>query len=166
VDDGCYARCHLMVLHMQALGLRPAKVWTFANGEPLHVRRPEDRSRFVTWKYHVAPILRVRAASGKEAWMVFDPSMFRQPVTVATWAGAQRRPNSPHRPHVCLTRLGQAPVNEREVRCEGSGYWTGKDPVGDLTAFSRMKMREYKAREPRPVLARPAWPAPTTRRAA
>ncbi len=161
VDDGCYARAHLMIEHMLALGMKPARAWTFANGEALHVRRPNDPSKFVTWKYHVAPILRVRFADGKEAWRVIDPSMFDRPVSIATWAGAQRRPNSRFKPHVSLTRLGQAPLNEKRVRCEGSGYWTGKDPGTDLTAYSRMKMREYKAREPRPTrFASPARPAP------
>ena len=33
VDDGCYAQAHLMIRRMQQRGLRPAKVWSFANGE-------------------------------------------------------------------------------------------------------------------------------------
>jgi hypothetical protein len=81
--DGCYARAHLMCRLMQKMGYRPAKIWAFANGQSLHVRTANHPSGHVEWGYHVAPILRVRVSAREERDLVFDPALFRGPVTVA-----------------------------------------------------------------------------------
>jgi hypothetical protein len=175
VDDGCYARAHLMIKRMQARGLKPAKVWSFANGEPLHVKR--TNGTYVTWRYHVAPMLRVRLNNGKQAWAVMDPSMFPGPVPVSKWGQAQKKPNGRYNPYITLTRLGQAPRDPHGRRYPGTGYVPGADPSRDLNGYSMMIMRRYKplennfttwlvARRSRPMgapvlaSARPTVPAP------
>ncbi len=145
VDDGCYARAHLMIRRMQARGLRPAKVWSFANGEPLHVRR--TNGAYVTWRYHVAPILRVRLSTGKEVWAVMDPSLFPGPVPISRWAEAQKKPGGRHSPYITLTRFGDAPVDAHGRRYSGSGYVPGADPAPDLDSHARLTMRRYKPLE-------------------
>jgi hypothetical protein len=150
VADGCYARCHLMVQRMLAHGWKPYKVWSFENGEPLYVKTDYHSGGHVTWRYHVAPILRVRMSNGQQAWRVIDPSMFPEPVSIARWSGAQKRRGSRYSPYVTVTRLGQAPVDVHGKRLAGSGYWTGADPPGGLGAHARQTMRRYKALEPLP----------------
>jgi hypothetical protein len=145
VDDGCYARAHLMIQRMQARGLRPAKVWSFANGEPLHVKR--TNGAYVTWRYHVAPMLRVRLNNGKQAWAVMDPSMFPGPVPISKWSQAQKKPGGSYNPYITLTRLGQAPLDPHGRRYPGTGYVPGADPSRDLNGYSMTIMRRYKPME-------------------
>jgi Glutaminase len=147
--DGCYARAHLMIARMQSKGYKPYKVWSFANGDPLHVRTPNVRSGFVEWKYHVAPVLRVRGANGKQTWAVIDPSMFKGPVTITAWRNAQRKPGSRYQPYITVTALGVAPKGPSGHRLPGHGYWPGPDPKEGLTRHAVTKMAEYKRKEPR-----------------
>ncbi len=161
VDDGCYARAHLMIRRMQARGLRPAKVWSFANGEPLHVRR--TNGGYVTWRYHVAPILRVRLSNGKEMWAVMDPSLFPGPVPISSWAQAQRKPGGRHAPYVTLTRFGDSPVDAHGCRRPGTGYFPAPDPPGGLDRHAVETMRRYKPLEnnfPAWLVARPSAARP------
>jgi hypothetical protein len=159
--DGCYARAHLMIRRMQKNGFKPWKVWSFANGESLYVRTTNHPSGHVTWRYHVAPILRVRLQDGQQRWYVIDPSMFKAPVTIAAWRNAQKRPGGRYDPYVTITRLGVAPIDATKKRLPGTGYWAGPDPKEgtDLHAVRMMKL--YKPHEgrlpPRTVAgARPA----------
>jgi hypothetical protein len=155
--DGCYARAHLMVRRMQGRGLAPAKVWSFANGgETLLARTPYAPKGYVEWGYHVAPVLRVRLGNGQQRWYVMDPSMFRGPVPVARWKGAQKRPNARYEPYVTITRVGQAPRDPRGARLPGSGYWPGHDPR-DLDQHAVATMRRYKPREGRVAIASLRW---------
>jgi pentatricopeptide repeat protein len=136
VKDGCFARAHLMVRRMQSQGVKPAKVWAIANPDPLTIK---TRTGLVTWKYHVAPIVRVRYPEG-ERDMVIDPSMFNKPVTIADWRAAMHRPGA-SQPFITRTRLGQAPMQPNGVPAKGTGYWLGADPpTSDLDAFSRAEM--------------------------
>jgi Glutaminase len=144
--DGCYARAHLMCVQLFGRGVRPRKVWTFANGQSLRVRTANHPDGFVQWGYHVAPLVRVRfgtGASARDRDMVFDPSMFPRPVTIQVWQMAQA-PSRSHLPHVRVTRFGEAPVQPSTGRRQGSGYWPGDDPQGDLTQFSLRVMAKYK----------------------
>jgi hypothetical protein len=145
--DGCYARAHLMIRRMQRYGLRPYKVWTFANGEDLYARTTNHPRGYVTWRYHVAPILRVRFSDGTQRWVVIDPSLFTRPATITAWRNAQKRPGSGYSPYVTLTRLGQSPVDAHGKRLPGSGYWTGLDPREGVEAHAVATMRKYKPYE-------------------
>src|SRR5262249_36947437 len=87
--DGCYSRAHLMCLLMTDQGLRPHKVWAFANGEALTVRTTHDPRGVVQWCFHVAPTLGVRHDNGQIEEVVIDPSLFDRPVTIGEWRAAQ-----------------------------------------------------------------------------
>jgi hypothetical protein len=147
--DGCYARAHLMIQRMQEAGFHPYKVWTQQNGDPLYVRTRNHPNGYVTWRYHVAPILRVRFTNGEQAWYVVDPSLFSQPVTIANWRDIQKKPGSRYTPFVTLTRLGQAPTDINKRKFPGSGYWLGKDPVSGPNTHAVLTMRKYKPYEGR-----------------
>ncbi|MFO0968861.1 MAG: protein-glutamine glutaminase family protein [Gemmataceae bacterium] len=145
VKDGCYARAQLMIERMIARGIQPVRVWSFGNGENLHVRTRLEARGFVEWWYHVAPAVAVHH-NGKTVYMVIDPSMFDKPVTTAQWLNAQKRTTS-SRPMFQVTKLGQPPINPKTHRAEGSGYWPDKDPVGGAHAHAVSTMRMYKPKE-------------------
>jgi hypothetical protein len=142
--DGCYARAHLLVRRLQKAGFKPYKVWSMQNGKPLYVRTRNHPRGYVTWKYHVAPVLRVRYANNEQAWYVIDPSMFSKPVLISTWRNAQQWPNSKYTPHVTVTRIGVAPLDPQRRRLRGSGYWPGTDPVEGLDRHAVRIMKRYK----------------------
>jgi hypothetical protein len=154
--DGCYARAHLMVRRLQALGFHPFKVWSFANGERLFCRTRSNPRGYVEWAYHVAPTLLVRSSKGKIRHLVFDPSIFKRPVTIARWARAQKRYQNSRNPFICITRIGQAPRKPIGI-CPGTGYWPGADPRhgADYHALGVMKLfKPWEGRmAPKKVLA-------------
>jgi hypothetical protein len=157
--DGCYARAHLMVRRMQAKGYKPYKVWSFANGDSLQVRTENDPRKQVTWRYHVAPILRVRLKDGKQGWYVIDPSLFKGPVSIKGWSKAQKKPNSQYEPIVRVTPPGKAPIDASGKQLPGSGYWPGPDPKVGVDAHAQATMRRHKPFEgklpPRSVAGAP-----------
>jgi hypothetical protein len=141
--DGCYARAHLMIQRMEKQGFKAFKVWSFpGNGEKLQVQTANHPTGVVDWKYHVAPILRVRLSNGEQAWAVIDPSLFNGPVRIATWKNKQKRAEGSEM-YVTLTRLGQSPKDPSGTRLPGSGYWPGRDPQ-DLDTHATKVMRLYK----------------------
>jgi glutaminase-like protein len=93
-DDGCWGRAHEMRRLMVAMGLKPKKVWIEASTW-LHVNTKNNPVCYVEWGWHVAPTLCVR---GKWFWrarpMVIDPSLFKTPVTKATWKSVQGDPGA------------------------------------------------------------------------
>jgi hypothetical protein len=147
--DGCYARAYLMIRLMQKRGYKPYKVWTFQNGDPLYVRTNNHPAGHVEWRYHVAPILRVRNGNGQQRWVVIDPALFQVPATIRQWRDVQRKPGSRYTPYVTLTRLGQAPKDAKGAQLPGSGYWPGADPREGVDAHSVKVMRLYKPYEGR-----------------
>jgi hypothetical protein len=153
--DGCYARCHMMIAQLLQMGYRPIKVWAFAVGEDLYVRTPNHPRGHVTWTYHVAPVLRVETAEGLR-WYALDPALFSGPAPLAAWEGALRRSPTGPRPHITLTRLGEAPVRPKEGRAAGTGYWPAEDPKEGLDAHALSAMRKFKPYEGR--LPPAGWP--------
>jgi hypothetical protein len=147
--DGCYARAHLMIKRMQKNGLKPYKVWTFQNGDPLYVRTTYHPAGHVEWRYHVAPLLRVRLANGQQRWCVIDPALFQSPVTITKWRDAQKKPGSRYTPYVTVTKLGQSPKDAHGNRMAGTGYWPGADPREGADAHAVKMMRMYKPYEGR-----------------
>jgi uncharacterized Zn-binding protein involved in type VI secretion len=138
--DGCYARAHLMVKQMQAMGLNPGKAWTFAGSrtDPLWVNTPNHPDGMVSWGYHVAPTLPVTGKDGVTRPMVMDPSMFDHPVTPKEWQDAQH-----DHPTLVQTKAGQSPLSSGE----GTGYWPGRDPAEGPDANAKETMEEYKRLE-------------------
>lgn len=141
--DGCFARAQIMVERLQAKGLKVGKVWTFANPDLLVAKTPNHPDGKVTWRYHVAPVIPVRAADGSVHDMVIDPSMFDRPVTVAEWAAAQHAPGT-SKPWIDRTEPGQAPHRPNGTSFPGSGYWPDKDPPMGAGAHARQLMKILK----------------------
>jgi hypothetical protein len=142
--DGCYARAELMVELMLRQGLKPRKVWAVASGEELVAKTKNHPKGYVTWAYHVAPVLRVRGADDEQRWYVIDPSLFTAPVTLTAWMKAQMRPEARHQPFLTITRPGQAPKwIDNKVRA-GSGYWPGRDPKEGPHVHAVSTMKKYK----------------------
>jgi hypothetical protein len=88
-DEGCYARAHYMAQKLERLGVISGKV--FIEGQYLHVASPESPNKEVYWGFHVASVVKVRVGNKIEN-MVFDPSIFSKPVTIAEWEDIQTRP--------------------------------------------------------------------------
>jgi hypothetical protein len=123
-----------------------------ANGEPLYARTKNVAAGYVTWGYHVAPVLHVRVNAKTKAWYVIDPSLFHHPVTIVQWENAQKKSPSSHTPYIAMTRLGEAPLWIDHQRKPGSGYWPGADPGVGLHNHAVQTMQRYKALEPRAAL--------------
>src|SRR5262245_56254951 len=102
VPDGCYARAHLMIARMKGRNLHAYKVWSFANGESLYASTKSHPAGHVTWRYHVAPVLRVRFSDDTQTWVVIDPSLHTGPMTINQWKKAQTRPGATYQPYITL----------------------------------------------------------------
>lgn len=143
VKDGCFARAYLMIERMKAMGLEPGRVWSFENGESLHVETKLESEGYVEWWYHVAPVLPVQI-QGQTVYLVIDPSMFDRPVTVKEWVEAQRKNDSSPQPLVQITRLGKPVFNPRTNSADGSGYWPGFDPLEGVVRNAAETMERNK----------------------
>ena len=71
--DGCYARAEAMALLADRTQPKIVVGKVFAYGKLSH-----------NWQYHVATIAYVNGTAMSNL-MVFDPSLFGQPVSIATW---------------------------------------------------------------------------------
>jgi hypothetical protein len=142
--DGCYARAHLMSQRMIKNGFKPRKVWCFANGEALYARTKNHPDGFVTWSYHVAPLLRVRFENNSQRWYVIDPSLFHEPVPVAQWEAGQMKSKESHKPYLTLTKLGQPPTLLSGKKANGTGYWPATDPKDGPDNHALALMKKYK----------------------
>jgi hypothetical protein len=138
-----------MIRRMQKQGFKPYKVWTFQNRDPLFVRTSNHPAGHVEWRYHVAPLLRVRFSNGQQRWFVVDPALFKAPATIPQWRDVQKKPGSAYTPFVRLTRLGQAPKDGNGTQLTGSGYWPGADPREGVDTHAAKMMRLYKPFEGR-----------------
>lgn len=149
--DGCYARAHLMGAQMIRMGLRPGKVWAFddnamsGKGPARLVALTSAHPKgFVSWRYHVAPALKVRTRSGNVVTCVIDPSLHDAPVSLSTWQKRMMHPRVGFTPRVDVTAWGVAPRDGAGRRIRGSGFYPGPDPAGDLTRLAMAKMAEFK----------------------
>jgi len=142
--DGCYARTHLMCQRLIKNGFKPRKVWSFANGETLYAKTKNHPSGYVTWGYHVAPLLRVRFENNTQRWYVLDPSIFQEPVPVAQWEAAQMKSKEGHKPYLTLTRMGQPPTLLSGKKAGGTGYWPASDPKEGPDTHAVATMKKYK----------------------
>lgn len=118
VRDGCYARAHKMrKIIEEDYRYCCEKVFSFANqnDDELAVRAGKWGGCCVTWWYHVAPLIRVRAnILGLKLVLaiVIDPSMFDRPVLLSTWLMAQQD----------MTCSSNAKVSMYSIQ-PGSAYW-------------------------------------------
>jgi len=159
--DGCYARAHLMCQRMIKMGLKPYKVWSFANGEPLWAKTDNHPAKHVTWGYHVAPVLRVKMDNGKQQrWYVIDPSLSKEPWIIQRWEEAQMKDKDSHRPYVYVSRLGQPPKLLSGKPAPGTGYWPGTDPKEGPDTHAVKIMKQYKPLEGKALPPGFAWQGP------
>jgi hypothetical protein len=91
-EDGCYDRAHVMADHMRTRGVVADKIFAMSRTPGLNVASEFAQDTFgggqrpnVPWRYHVAPITRVRGADGTVSDRVFDPSIADEPLSVAAW---------------------------------------------------------------------------------
>ncbi len=155
VPDGCYARTHLMIKRMQAMGLNPGRVWAFrpTSEGAIYVVTPYGKDRqggqaIQKWSYHCAPTLKVRLADGSEGTCVIDPSLFDRPVILETWKSVIRPTDGAKAVHFAESRLGEAPATASGARFPGTGYWPGADPKEGADAHALATMGKYKTFEP------------------
>lgn len=158
--DGCYARAQLMIERMQRAGAKPRRIWAVANGEELYARTKNHPRGYVTWGYHVAPLLRVRNGDGSQRWYVIDPALFGGPATVNQWTQAQMRDPKGSKPYLTLTRVGDAPIWVDKKRKPGSGYWPGTDPREGPREHALATMKKYKPWEGRTPPKGVVWTGP------
>lgn len=107
--DGCYARAHRMcwiINNRYKYGTK--KVFSFANSgsDRLCVQAQKWGGCCIRWWYHVAPLVTIKTPTGPKAY-VFDPAMFDQPVTLATWLHFQENPAcaASYTPHVSMINI-------------------------------------------------------------
>lgn len=87
VVDGCYARAHKMRQIMnEDYNYEPQKVFSYEG--PSGSLAVDAGDCCVYWWYHVAPLVTIKTVGGT-AQYVIDPSMFNEPVSIATWTAAQ-----------------------------------------------------------------------------
>lgn len=82
LEDGCWARAHLITQELEKRGIRAGK--TFAEG---YLVVPTDKAmngQAVVWSYHVAPLVAVQTEKGIEM-RILDASLFDKPVPVKEW---------------------------------------------------------------------------------
>lgn len=114
--DGCHARAHLMCRELFDMGFVPQKAWALEDDKMLKVKLGKSKVR---WCFHVAPALTVQMPDGRREEMVFDPSLFDGPVTLARWGDVMHaKPGQ-----LQITPCGKPP----------KGYW------GDYTVEDRTK---------------------------
>ena len=88
VVDGCYARAHKMrQIMLEEYNVSCEKVFSYEDVTGFLAVDAGDCCVF--WWYHVAPLVTVKGADGTFTKWVVDPSMFSEPVSIATWTGAQ-----------------------------------------------------------------------------
>ena len=80
--DGCYARATAMAQMADKSSIVMGKV--YATGF-LIAKTNIPNYPITMWGWHVAPVSYVKQIDGKIELMVFDPSLFSQPVTVEEW---------------------------------------------------------------------------------
>lgn len=86
INDGCYARAHLMCESLRQKGINHSKVFVFGS---LGAKNDVQQAK---WWYHVAPLVFVQdPESGAVDARVLDPAVSREPMTVADWVQSVNR---------------------------------------------------------------------------
>jgi hypothetical protein len=80
--DGCYARATYMSDLAEKEGIIMGRVYAEGN---LQVLTPLKKFPTVQWGWHVAPVAYVKSSTGKLVPTIFDPSLFKGPVSVDVW---------------------------------------------------------------------------------
>lgn len=85
-EDGCFARAHRMAWILEEHGVISLKLFIFARStaNPLIVKTSNTAKGWVSWTYHVVPVLLVNKGE-KRDFMVVDPSLHDSIVEINTW---------------------------------------------------------------------------------
>ncbi len=94
-DDGCFARAGVMSQKLHQWGfVRPKKVFIFGN---LRVKTQNHRAGFVTWWYHVVPLVKADGVA-----YALDPAIEpSRPLTLKEWVQRQVSVISSARVSIC-----------------------------------------------------------------
>lgn len=150
----CPCRTHLMIGQMQQLGLIPLKACAISPdpmmkdpaNDPLQlcpVTRDgspvTDAQGQVIWPNHVAPVVEIHCLHGTTEFRVLDPSLLREPATLAEWH-ARVDPRLGHSRQV--TVLVVAAVDPSTgILFLGTGFHASTYPEpANPTSFSRARM--------------------------
>jgi len=141
VEDGCYARAHIMCKKLRDLGITPQKAWSgLQPGNNDNIKVIFHDAHKIEWGYHVAPVLEVKKGYNTEL-IVFDPSLFDAPVTIREWAKAQKE----YEHSIIITPLGADAPHKGK-----GGYQPALEdpPEGGFDTHANNKMKEYKEASP------------------
>ncbi len=83
-EDGCYARSAVMRDVLEKIGIKSQSIFIKADNG----RRLEAETNFdlADWRWHVAPLVKIRDVDGKIKKLVIDPSISSEPISVNEWA--------------------------------------------------------------------------------
>lgn len=82
LPEGCFARTTAMTKIAKDNGVKMGRI--IAEGDLL-ARTNNPLIPVIAWGWHVAAIVFVKGAGGNSEKVVFDPSLFNEPVTEETW---------------------------------------------------------------------------------
>lgn len=173
---GCESRAHVMMEHMEAMGIDPGRATILTAGRQLAIPDPLNKGKFLPWNNHTAPLVAVEGQP--HGLLVIDPALSKTgPMTITEWAGAMRA----RRLHVSETPLSVAEMSELQTAAGirgqpidsfvfllargeapvpelgGSGFRLAADPPNGVSAFAREQMRHYLKLQ---ALLRPGRPWP------
>ncbi len=94
--DGCYARATVMAQKAEEKKIIMGKIYVEGT---LIAKSDLPEYSIVEWGWHVAPVSYVKKADGKVELQVFDPGLFKGPVSVASWKN-KMLDKDPDRPEV------------------------------------------------------------------
>ncbi len=77
VQDGCYAKAHIMARRFEKMGIQVQKAW-------IKGKFPIPGSDLF-WDYHVAPTIEVKEKNGKIVNYVIDPTIAQKAITLDEW---------------------------------------------------------------------------------
>lgn len=144
INDGCYARAHIMCRKLVEMGVIPKKAWAFEDddyGDPLRFKSADG---FVSkWNYHVSPVLSVEMPDGKTQDLVIDPAMFDGPVAFSDWMNAMAAD-----PDRCQIRAFGEPPSGFSTDYEPKHFQLSTGPKADEHAtqtMSRYRLWQSKA---------------------
>jgi hypothetical protein len=155
--DGCYARADAMLRRIvERYDIDPSAMRKVVIQGDLRVptdyvyQGPFGNDRMVEWGWHIAPAVPIDAGDGAVRYLVIDPSLFKEPVSMEVWAAAMGDPSakpqivSPHvygldhfgSPIVLSDDSAQAEsryiLNEYLGHCVARGYCSTTLSAADL----------------------------------
>lgn len=151
VDDGCFARAHIMCRALQDMDVAPGKVWAYKGDEKMKLT--QAGRVFALWDYHVAPCVPVRMPDKSVQNIILDPGIFDGPVTVDQWLRevngvAQRLDIVPFGVASKYREADYAPGMKTNAYADYDADREMKSQLGDTTDFIRKKSDLMQGHKP------------------